>query len=795
MKPVRAAFAALLILSPLAMTACDDSASLEKKYIKRGEALLDHGDPTRARLEFRNAVRLAPVDAAPYYWLGRADEASGNLRDAFLNYRQAVQQDAHFDPALLKLAHMYLAGGQLEEVEARVNTVLEQQPDNADAHVLRAAVLLRRGDFEACEKEARIAQADDPTSTAPASVLVGLYSAKHDLKQAAQILDDVIARHPGDLSLLAIQVQLYRQFDQFDRVAAAYQAILKITPTDLATRVDASNYYADAGRLDLAEAVLREGVAAEPNDFQMKRLLVAFLKERRTLDVTESTIRAFMAADPTNDAYYFMLADVYLKNNSADRAEALLNQLVENKGVETSGLSARTSLAQLNYSRGNQALAEKLLSVVLNSKPTDPQALLTQASIAFNEGRFQTVVANTRSVLRQYPRSPDALRLLSEALLRQGHIDLAADTMSQLVDVQPLDLNPQLRLAELYQLRGDSQQALKIMQGINKLFPNNAAGLEVAARIANDSQAWTVADDVISRLEALPEEREAAIFLRAQYFAARGETRAAIDKLIGLISSDPASQPSAEGVGLLLAIDNQQNRIADGAHFLEGLKSDLPGIRTALAQCYVALKRPVDAAREFDFAISKGGETPERVIGRASLYVADGKFADAEALLKGGAEAAPADLRVAFQLALVEAGEAKYREAGAVYEDLLTRDPGLDAAANNLAELIANHSYDDPAALDKALTYADRFQASSDPGLLDTLGWVYYRMGQYSKASVYLERALSRPDVPAEVHYHYGALLLRMGQKEKARAQLELATSGGAGPAWVDDAKKMLGTI
>ena len=31
-----------------------------------------------------------------------------------------------------------------------------------------------------------------------------------------------------------------------------------------------------------------------------------------------------------------------------------------------------------------------------------------------------------------------------------------------------------------------------------------------------------------------------------------------------------------------------------------------------------------------------------------------------------------------------------------MYEDLLARDPGLDIAANNLAEMLADHANDDP---------------------------------------------------------------------------------------------------
>jgi Tfp pilus assembly protein PilF len=80
------------------------------------------------------------------YRLGLVDEAEGDLRNAFANFSHAVEQDPKHYPSLLKLANYYFAAEQFDEAEQRLNTVLAGQPDNPNAHALRAALLLRRHD-------------------------------------------------------------------------------------------------------------------------------------------------------------------------------------------------------------------------------------------------------------------------------------------------------------------------------------------------------------------------------------------------------------------------------------------------------------------------------------------------------------------------------------------------------------------------------------------------------------------------------------------------------------------------
>lgn len=59
----------------------------------------------------------------------------------------------------------------------------------------------------------------------------------------------------------------------------------------------------------------------------------------------------------------------------------------------------------------------------------------------------------------------------------------------------------------------------------------------------------------------------------------------------------------------------------------------------------------------------------------------------------------------------------------------------------------------------------------------DSMGWVYYRMGDYRKAVFYLERAVRLETGPgaAEIYYHLGATYAREGRWSRARRFLLLA--------------------
>ena len=62
-----------------------------------------------------------------------------------------------------------------------------------------------------------------------------------------------------------------------------------------------------------------------------------------------------------------------------------------------------------------------------------------------------------------------------------------------------------------------------------------------------------------------------------------------------------------------------------------------------------------------------------------------------------------------------------------------------------------------------------------DPAILDTLGWVHYRLGNNSQAGELIEQALAGAPDAAILNYHMGMVHYSNGEKEAAINRLDKA--------------------
>lgn len=778
------------------LSACEKPEEKEARYLKRGNALYEQGNYAKARLEYKNAEQVMPTDAEPRYRLGLVDEAEGDPRNAFSNYVGAEQQNAHFHPALLKLANYFIAMEQYDEAEHRLNTVLTETPDDAEGHALRAAVQLRRKNFDGTEKEARTALAKDPANVTAVTVLTGLYIAKKDEPKALAALDDGITRTPQSLPLRLLKVMLYEQSGNVPKVAESYQEVFKLKPTDEVYRVDLAKVFVKSGKLDDAETTLRNGIAAMPENADMKRELVLFLSDNRGVDPAEKQIREWMAANPKSDDLYFWLADVYITHNATDRAVALLEQIVAKDDSDRFSLGARTSLARIQFVKGNKALAEKLVAAVMEKDPGNPDALLIRARMAYDQGRYQEAVSDLRTIIRAHANAKDALQLLAETLLLQGHKDLAIDTQNQLVDSDPGNTPALVRLAQMNMMNGNSKRAMEMLAVATKVAPDFAIGWESAARVAIQAKDSKSADDAIAKLDALPGQHATAIFLKGMLLEKLGNADGAMPLYSEVFTADPASPLGEHALSSYVDAKQRKNQLADAETAIRALKQQTPFTDTLLGGCLLKLGKAQEAAAMFDKAMASGASSQDAYIGRAELYIKDNNLNAAAQLLKKAREIAPSDLRASLMLANIQGKLGHYQEAMALYDGILAQNPTIDVAANNLAQLITDYQSSDSAALEKARQTAERFAGSANPLYLDTLGWVYFRQGNLQQAQVVMEQVMAHKDeLLPEVHYHYASLLLKLGKTEQAKEELKQATVDGANYSDLDKAKQMMRSL
>jgi tetratricopeptide (TPR) repeat protein len=123
----------------------------------------------------------------------------------------------------------------------------------------------------------------------------------------------------------------------------------------------------------------------------------------------------------------------------------------------------------------------------------------------------------------------------------------------------------------------------------------------------------------------------------------------------------------------------------------------------------------------------------------------------------------------------------KFRQMEKEMLEAIRLNPEFPEALNHLGYSMADRNED----LDRALGYIVKALEMEpwNAAYLDSLGWVYYRMGEYEKARQPLEAAAASLPTDPVVLEHLGDLYEKLGLAESALASWRHALAAGpAGP-------------
>ncbi|HSE15178.1 MAG TPA: tetratricopeptide repeat protein, partial [Candidatus Deferrimicrobium sp.] len=132
----------------------------------------------------------------------------------------------------------------------------------------------------------------------------------------------------------------------------------------------------------------------------------------------------------------------------------------------------------------------------------------------------------------------------------------------------------------------------------------------------------------------------------------------------------------------------------------------------------------------------------------------------------------------------------KIDESNKEYRKVLTLSPKHPLAANNLASNLA----DGGGNLDEALKFAQiaREAAPEEPGIADTLGWIYFKKGLIDTAYPLIADAAGKAKNNASVRYHHGMVLAKKGKGKEAAAELKAALALDPKFPGAEEARKTL---
>ncbi len=469
------------------------------------------------------------------------------------------------------------------------------------------------------------------------------------------------------------------------------------------------------------------------------------------------------------------------------------------------GLAERaTRISLLGNDNARTAQALKLWR---QRAPSSPPMMATEATLSLRNNDLRAARRQLESLLRS--ADPDAWRYVVPVLGAGGRSQqAAARVLGQLVDsgVIPDDLQAWLVLGGLAQQLGDTALTERIVAAVIEHFPDEPRVALLRATQLRDADKPAQARQVLATLaQTEPMTPDLRLSIAIEYNALGDSKSAAAvlargpqdDRLYRLRASLLAEADDKQALGALYdelkrdsASPDPSRRLLLGqtaeflerhAEALEWYRSVAGGPPRAQARLRIAkvlhdLGRDDEAwaglrALQSDASVDDDARRDGYLLEAELRRDADDLDGEFGAYARGLA-AYPDEPELLYSRALMWERRDDIPRAEADLRKILVADPENVAALNALGYTLADRT----TRYEEALQLIDRARVADpdNPAIIDSHGWVLYRLGRHEEALVELRRAFSLQK-DAEIGAHLGEVLWVTGNKEEARKYFDQA--------------------
>lgn len=465
---------------------------------------------------------------------------------------------------------------------------------------------------------------------------------------------------------------------------------------------------------------------------------------------------------------------------------------------------------------GNLAGALESVRLWLRFEPDEAEALSTELTLSAASGQTSGLATALR---KKIDEASDKTAAIGQAMGVLGRVPDKRAGLAILISVlqesQARDTLPaHIAVADLARAAGDAPRALGAAKAALNVAPRSedAAmrvfeyGLAVDAQQAfRDAQGFTAAHPKARRLRLLlasqwaerrdfdlamaelvamaklePEDFD-LVFMQAQiaYRAKRlPESRALLEQFVSLQTQRQVSASGGatdEGSAL---VDAYQllSRIAQDQGFFDDAVSVLDKIQDPTARHNARVRQAAIRAQQgrIDVALmlldTSDPQSAEEEVLTASVGAQILRDANRPLEAIKRLEAAnvrmPDTVEIKYELAMLYERNQRLNDTERLLREVIALDSGHAHSYNALGYSLADRNQRLPEAL-KLITRALEI-APNDPFIMDSMGWIKFRLGDYAAAVQYLEKAYRvRPE--ADIAAHLGEAMWMLGQRDAAK--------------------------
>lgn len=753
------------------LAACGGGEERETKYLERAQDHFDGGNYEKARIDVKNVLQINANNPEAHFLSALIAEKEQDWRKTFGELNLVVELEPTHIEAHIKLAHLALAVNDVDKSRSHAETALQLSPGNAKALGVLAGLAAKEGDLEKAEEYALESLKSDPAEVTAIALLVGI-KAKDAPDVALGFVDTGLEADPDSAGLHRLRMRILEFQGETDAVIAEHKVLMQLEPENYVFIGQFAEYYTQKFMPDEAEQLLRDSVAANPDVDQLKIYLARHLLNTVGVEAAVAELESMLKQDPANFVLRQNLATALLSAEERERAEAVLLETFNYDVSGANSQAARNALTLLARQDNDIPKAKKWIEEALEVEPENANALIARASIKLQEGDFRAAIPDLRMVLRSTPDSVQAMLLLADAQTKDGSASLALDNYQTVLELAPENIIALYQSARIMAARQDYDTAIENLKKLLTLDAGNAQAINLLTGIYSNQGRWDEADELLQELAGDESKKVLADLLSAGVELRRGN----FDKTIELTDTVLKANPELLAAVPLAARAYAGKGDLDGAikllgDYLEKFPQAVD-LYDMQGQLYFAKKQPDQSVAVFERSLEVAPERIETYLALARVYYSQGKRAEVEQLYVRGIAANPDNIVLRLELALRYQGRGAYEDALAILEEAYKLDETSPAVANNLAALLIDF-FPSEENFRRAQRLTLGFEDSSNPALIDTVGWLQYHLGNIPQAISLLEAAQAAGGRGYDYWYHLGLAYAKNGQTDKAREQLE----------------------
>lgn len=471
-------------------------------------------------------------------------------------------------------------------------------------------------------------------------------------------------------------------------------------------------------------------------------------------------------SDKTNTEYVFLLASIFESAKSSDSAAVCYEKILKSDSLNA---RANFNLAEIyKTSRPRQSL-EIYKRLIRTIGPT-PEVLYEIATINERLGNSKETIQTIEDLLKLNPSDPQLKKILIEACIKDKDYEKALKLIDDQLVTYPNDFNLLGYKGGIYAELGEWEKStkayLKIVSNPDVNYMSKVKiGIAFLARAQNDSLAADAARNIFETVDKDTTDWQVKFYLAEINLTAKNDSLAI--KYYGEASklADWNVEIWTRFGGLLFEKGKFKDLKAEMGKAIKVFPDNY-----AINLLYGLSFSQTNAHKEARQYLKKAVEiNPSDLMALSAYgYSLNQLKEDDEALiyLNRALKIDPDNVQILGMAGMIYENKKDFEQSDKSYKKALSVDSLDIQILNNYAYSLSERGID----LDKALNMA-KIAVEKEPknsSYLDTIGWIYFKLGDNAKALKYISDALKNGEKSVTIYDHLGDVYSKLNEKGKA---------------------------